>query len=259
MFLVCDRVMSFRARESVVGRGGAQTPRFFACGLRMTPSWVMHSGWQGVWCPPSRRLTHTWRFVVALGIVALLLALAPTTPAAAHPLGNFSVNQYSRLEIGTTEARLVYVLDLAELPTVADRALLDTRWGRRDHRRRARVVPRWQALRDRARAPPLRWLDRARPATHFAVAVARARSGRARHDPHRSHLRRRASGDRGRRGTSSPSATTTRATGSAGGRSSSPTAPTSASTSQQRSPSTNQTRCASIPTTSSPARSTSGP
>ena len=29
-------------------------------------------------------------------VVALLLALAPTTPAAAHPLGNFSVNQYSR-------------------------------------------------------------------------------------------------------------------------------------------------------------------
>jgi ABC-type nickel/cobalt efflux system permease component RcnA len=56
----------------------------------------------------------------------LLLALNPATPAAAHPLGNFSVNQYSRIEIGTTEARLVYVLDLAELPTVADRPLLDT-------------------------------------------------------------------------------------------------------------------------------------
>jgi ABC-type nickel/cobalt efflux system permease component RcnA len=57
--------------------------------------------------------------------VALLLALSPATPAAAHPLGNFSVNQYSRIEIGTDEARLVYVLDLAELPTVADRPLLD--------------------------------------------------------------------------------------------------------------------------------------
>jgi nickel/cobalt transporter (NicO) family protein len=58
-------------------------------------------------------------------VAALLLALIPTTPVAAHPLGNFSVNQYSRIEIGVDEARLVYVLDLAELPTVADRPLLD--------------------------------------------------------------------------------------------------------------------------------------
>jgi nickel/cobalt transporter (NicO) family protein len=65
------------------------------------------------------------RSVVVLIIVALLLALSPATPAVAHPLGNFSVNQYSRIEIGTDEARLLYVLDLAELPTVADRPLLD--------------------------------------------------------------------------------------------------------------------------------------
>jgi nickel/cobalt exporter len=93
----------------------------------MTPSWG-HStqGGRGFGARPQRRLTHTWRLVVALGIVALLLGLAPTTPAAAHPLGNFSVNQYGRLEIDATQARLVYVLDLAELPTVVDRALLDS-------------------------------------------------------------------------------------------------------------------------------------
>jgi nickel/cobalt transporter (NicO) family protein len=68
--------------------------------------------------------SHT-RFAVALGVVALLLTLAPPKLAAAHPLGNFTVNQYSRIEIGTDEARLVYVIDLAELPTVADRPLLD--------------------------------------------------------------------------------------------------------------------------------------
>jgi nickel/cobalt transporter (NicO) family protein len=63
--------------------------------------------------------------LVTLVVAALLLGLIPATPVAAHPLGNFSVNQYSRIEIGTDEARLVYVLDLAELPTVADRPLLD--------------------------------------------------------------------------------------------------------------------------------------
>jgi nickel/cobalt exporter len=74
----------------------------------------------------NRRPTHTWRIIVALGIVALLLGTAPATPVAAHPLGNFSVNQYSRIEVGTDQARLLYVLDLAELPTVAERPLLDS-------------------------------------------------------------------------------------------------------------------------------------
>jgi ABC-type nickel/cobalt efflux system permease component RcnA len=50
----------------------------------------------------------------------------PTQPVAAHPLGNFSVNQYSRLEVGTERITLTYVLDLAELPTVADASLLDS-------------------------------------------------------------------------------------------------------------------------------------
>jgi ABC-type nickel/cobalt efflux system permease component RcnA len=63
---------------------------------------------------------------MALAIAALFIGMVPTTPAAAHPLGNFSVNQYSRIEIGTDKASLLYVLDLAELPTVADRPLLDT-------------------------------------------------------------------------------------------------------------------------------------
>src|SRR5215208_5830286 len=66
------------------------------------------------------------RLVMALAIGVLFIGLVPAKPAAAHPLGNFTVNQYSRIEIGATEARLVYVLDLAELPTVADRPLLDT-------------------------------------------------------------------------------------------------------------------------------------
>src|SRR5215213_3321268 len=66
------------------------------------------------------------RLVMALGVAIVVLGLVPAKPAAAHPLGNFTVNQYSRIEIGTTQARLLYVLDLAELPTVADRPLLDT-------------------------------------------------------------------------------------------------------------------------------------
>lgn len=35
----------------------------------------------------------------------------------AHPLGNFSVNQFSRIEAATTEIKVHQVLDLAEIPT----------------------------------------------------------------------------------------------------------------------------------------------
>jgi len=37
--------------------------------------------------------------------------------AAAHPLGNFSVNQYSRLEVEKSRIKIRQVLDMAEIPT----------------------------------------------------------------------------------------------------------------------------------------------
>ena len=72
-----------------------------------------------------RTLTRAMRIVLALGIAVLLIGLVPGRPASAHPLGNFTVNQYSRIEVGTDTAQLFYVLDLAELPTVADKPLVD--------------------------------------------------------------------------------------------------------------------------------------
>lgn len=54
-----------------------------------------------------------------------MVSCLSSSPAIAHPLGNFSVNQYSRIELDPTAATLFYVLDLAELPTVADRPVLD--------------------------------------------------------------------------------------------------------------------------------------
>src|ERR1700691_3122714 len=35
----------------------------------------------------------------------------------AHPMGNFSVNHYSRIAVGPRGVDLLYVLDLAEIPT----------------------------------------------------------------------------------------------------------------------------------------------
>lgn len=46
----------------------------------------------------------------------LFLALAAGLTLFAHPMGNFSINHYARLEFGAEGARLTYVLDLAEIP-----------------------------------------------------------------------------------------------------------------------------------------------
>jgi ABC-type nickel/cobalt efflux system permease component RcnA len=51
-------------------------------------------------------------------IGTLLGGLLWAVGAAAHPMGNFSVSHYSRLDFTTTGVALTYVLDLAEIPTL---------------------------------------------------------------------------------------------------------------------------------------------
>ena len=50
-------------------------------------------------------------------LVAALSALALPAVAAAHPLGNFTINRFSRLEVSGHRVYVRYVLDLAEIPT----------------------------------------------------------------------------------------------------------------------------------------------
>jgi len=47
--------------------------------------------------------------------------LAAVSTAAAHPLGNFTINRFSRIEGGGGHVYVHYVLDLAEIPTFQDR------------------------------------------------------------------------------------------------------------------------------------------
>jgi nickel/cobalt transporter (NicO) family protein len=56
-------------------------------------------------------------------LVLLLVALGAVFPAAAaaHPLGNFSVNRYSGIEVSGDRVYVHYVLDLAEIPTFQQR------------------------------------------------------------------------------------------------------------------------------------------
>jgi ABC-type nickel/cobalt efflux system permease component RcnA len=60
----------------------------------------------------------------ALAIAAVALTvLVPA--AAAHPLGNFTVNQYTRLDVARADVSVRYVLDMAEIPTFQRRQLVD--------------------------------------------------------------------------------------------------------------------------------------
>jgi nickel/cobalt exporter len=54
-------------------------------------------------------------------LVALLAALLAPATAFAHPLGNFTVNRYSRVEASGDRLYVLYVLDMAEIPTYQER------------------------------------------------------------------------------------------------------------------------------------------
>ncbi len=46
--------------------------------------------------------------------------------AAAHPLGNFSINQFAQIEVDKFQVKLRVVLDLAEIPTFQESQTIDT-------------------------------------------------------------------------------------------------------------------------------------
>ncbi len=50
-------------------------------------------------------------------LTPLLFSLLAPAALLAHPMGNFSVNHYTRIAVGARDANLLYVLDLAEIPT----------------------------------------------------------------------------------------------------------------------------------------------
>ena len=55
-------------------------------------------------------------------LIVALAALVLPVAASAHPLGNFTVNRYSRVQPSGDRIYVLYVLDLAEIPTFRERA-----------------------------------------------------------------------------------------------------------------------------------------
>ncbi|MFN2521064.1 MAG: nickel transporter, partial [Candidatus Limnocylindria bacterium] len=60
------------------------------------------------------------RRILAAALLALAVLAVGQQAASAHPLGNFTVNRYSRIEVAPDGVRLRYVLDLAEIPTLQE-------------------------------------------------------------------------------------------------------------------------------------------
>jgi nickel/cobalt exporter len=55
--------------------------------------------------------------LLLLGCLVTLCHLVWVSVASAHPLGNFTINRFSRIEVAGQRLYVVYVLDLAEIPT----------------------------------------------------------------------------------------------------------------------------------------------
>lgn len=60
------------------------------------------------------------------GILALGLILASGVQSGAHPLGNFTISHYTRLELGADRLSLRYIVDMAEISTFQEFEVIDT-------------------------------------------------------------------------------------------------------------------------------------
>jgi nickel/cobalt transporter (NicO) family protein len=89
------------------------------------------------------------KLAVVLAGVAALAALVLPAVASAHPLGNFTINRFSRLETSGPRLYVLYVLDMAEIPTFQAGRIDPQAYARRIARnaeltvdgRRARLTP----------------------------------------------------------------------------------------------------------------------
>src|SRR5271170_5047242 len=50
-------------------------------------------------------------------VLWLLVLMLSSATSVAHPMGNFSINHYSKLKIGQKSVEIHYLVDMAEIPT----------------------------------------------------------------------------------------------------------------------------------------------
>ena len=73
-----------------------------------------------------RRLGRIYA-LTSLILLVLIVTSSMVRPSAAsaHPLGNFTINRYTRIELDAGEIHLRYVLDMAEIPAFQEMARID--------------------------------------------------------------------------------------------------------------------------------------
>src|SRR3990172_9233132 len=75
-------------------------------------------------------------------LLALVVAHIVVPAAAAHPLGNFTINHYARLHVSREAILVDYVLDMAEIPAFQEIAKFDANGnGQPDGEESARYHP----------------------------------------------------------------------------------------------------------------------
>lgn len=70
-------------------------------------------------------ISNPRRAIVCCLTCSLCLFATLATSVSAHPLGNFTINHYARLEVAVTEVQLYLVYDFAEIPTFQEKQTLD--------------------------------------------------------------------------------------------------------------------------------------
>lgn len=61
-----------------------------------------------------------FRIALASLLVTCMALFMLPRPASAHPMGNFTINQYSAITVGSDKVEIFYVVDMAEIPTFTE-------------------------------------------------------------------------------------------------------------------------------------------
>lgn len=70
-----------------------------------------------------KRLENMRLLGTSIALLAACLTLVPS--AAAHPMGNFAICHYARLQADPNDIKVHYVIDLAEIPALSEKEALD--------------------------------------------------------------------------------------------------------------------------------------
>ncbi len=72
------------------------------------------------------RIVSNLRRAVGTLLIALVFVFGSARAVVAHPLGNFTINHFARLEVGIEQIAIHYVVDMAEISTFQELQAADT-------------------------------------------------------------------------------------------------------------------------------------